>query len=268
MINFTKRISTVLWVFVHIALLALLLDQRDDMPGLLVLIAAVGVIGAIILWRTDDVPRWLQSVRANRLIFAAVLIAGTVLLLLTWLTPIEVLLTLLQKELLRAYATLLILVVTYSVLFWHEHRQADLCLPYWMWLVVGAVAASAGMIITVHYVDRFPQLNTIDELHNWVVQWTFANTGLLGDTLYKQMIPLPQPIYASPHYALGLLLRFIGDGFWQARMARLLMSCLALPFIYLSGKRMYGPRTGLFAVVFAIFLLTPTAYVRPVVFVG
>src|SRR5262249_17005942 len=77
-----------------------------------------------------------------------------------------------------------------------------------------------------------------------------------------------KPIYDSPHYILGFLLRYIGDGFWQARMARLLLSFLALPFIYLSGKRMYGPRTGLFAVVLAIFLLAPTAYVRPDVFVG
>ena len=100
------------------------------------------------------------------------------------------------------------------------------------------------------------------------MQWTFANTGLLGDTLYKQMIPIPQPIYDTPHYVLGFLLRFIGDTFWSARFARLLMACLALPFIYLSGKRMYGARTGLFAVAFAMILLVPTAYVRPDVFVG
>lgn len=266
MIESTKRNIIILWAFLHIGLLAILLNQGDVMPWLLALIGVVGVVGAILLWRVADVPRWLQSVRLNPLFMALVLIAGTILLLITWIVPVEVALSALDKELLRAYVTLLILAITHSLLFWRQERE--LCLPFWIWLAVGAVVASVGVIITVHYVDRFPQLNTIDELHNWVVQWTFANTGLLGDTLYKQMIPIPQPIYDSPHYILGLLLRYIGDGFWQARMARLLLSCLALPFIYLSGKRMYGPRTGLFAVVFAIFLLAPTAYVRPDVFVG
>src|SRR5258708_7981435 len=170
MIDSTRRNNIFLWAFIHVALLAILLDRRDDMPGLLALIAAVGVIGVVVLWRIVDVPRWLQSLRMNRLFIAAVLIVGTGLLLVTWLVPVEVILTAFQKEMLRAYATLLILAITYVVLSWRARRETDLCLPFWMWLAVGTLAASVGVIITVHYVDRFPQLNTIDELHNCVVQ--------------------------------------------------------------------------------------------------
>src|SRR5260221_336666 len=102
----------IIWAFIHVALLAILLDRRDDMPGLLALIAAIGVICVIILWRIVDVPRWLQSLRVNWLFIAAVLITGTVLLLVTWLMPLEVILSAFQKEMLRAYATLLILAIT------------------------------------------------------------------------------------------------------------------------------------------------------------
>src|SRR5689334_21301093 len=67
---------------------------------------------------------------------------------------------------------------------------------------------------------------------------------------------------------MGFVLRFFGDTLWQSRFARMLLACLALPFIYLCGKIMYGKRTGVWAVVLAALLIPPTAYVRPDVFVG
>ncbi len=48
----------------------------------------------------------------------------------------------------------------------------------------------------------------------------------------------------------------------------MLLTMIALPFIYLSGKRTYGARAGLFAVIFALLLIVPDAYVRPDFFVG
>src|SRR5258708_31763071 len=82
------------------------------------------------------------------------------------------------------------------------------------------------------------------------------------------MIRMPVAFIDAPHYPLGLLLRLIGDGFCKARFAGLLMACLALPFIYLAGKRIYGVRAALFSVVFAVLLIIPTNYVRPDVFLG
>src|SRR5258708_7783209 len=82
------------------------------------------------------------------------------------------------------------------------------------------------------------------------------------------MIRMPVAFIDAQPYPLGILLRLIGDGFWQARFARLLMACLALPFIYLWGRRVGGGRAALFSVVFAVLLIIPTNYVRPDVFLG
>jgi Dolichyl-phosphate-mannose-protein mannosyltransferase len=266
------------WLLFHVVVIRILLDNQDEAPAVvgrynlfyalaLALLAAVGLAGVVVLLRANPIrpPRWLGIVRRSMWFPSAVLAGAALLLLVVWLTPFQIFVTSLQKELLRGYATGAILVATYFLLFWCGR---DGSAPWYAWLAVSAVVATGAIILMVHYLDRFPRLNTIDELHNWVVQWTYANTGLLGDALYRQMIPLPQPIYDSPHYILGLMLRFIGDSFWQARFARLLMACLALPFIYLSGRRMYGRRAGLLAVVVAVFLLAPTNYVRPDVFVG
>jgi hypothetical protein len=266
------------WLLLHVILLRILADRTDLFPVvfgrysiaytiLLAVIALVGIGGTLWAWRNQpaSLPRWLQALRTRPPFHVAVIGGGILLLLTTWLTPFQMPTTSLQRELLRGYASAAILTVTYFALFWCGR---DALVSWRSWLVVAGVGASAAIFLTVHYLDRFPQLNRIDELHNWVVQWTYANTGLLGDALYRQMIPLPQPIYDSPHYVLGWLLRFIGDTFWQARFARLLMACLALPFIYLAGKRMYGKQTGLLAAVVALILLAPTAYVRPDVFVG
>lgn len=266
------------WLLLHLIILRVLIDHEDEFPviagryslsyaGGLALIAAAGLIGAVVLARTRRIqlPRLLVRLRDQWWFLPAVFSASAALMLAVWMTPFQIFVTPVQKELLRGYATGAILTAAYVAVFWCGR---DVVVPWAGWLVLGIGSGVAALVVTVHWLDRYPQLNQIDELHNWVVQWTFANTGLLGDALYRQMIPIPQPIYDSPHYILGLLLRFIGDTFWQARFARLLMACLALPFIYLVGQRMYGRRAALLAVVVAIFLLAPTAYVRPDVFVG
>jgi hypothetical protein len=271
-------IPLISWVLFHITFLVILLDREDVNPvvlnrysvsyaALLALIAAVGLIGVVILWRFRQMQpsHWLITLRTSRLVTLAIIALGIWIMFAIWMTPFQMFVTPVQKQLLRSYGTLAVLGFTYAALFW---RGRDVCDSWRTWAVVAGVIGAIGLILSVHYLDRYPQLNRIDELHNWVVQWTYANTGLLGDTLYRQMIPIPQPIYDSPHYIFGWLLRYIGDTFWQARFARLLMAVLALPFIYLCGKRMYGKRAGLFAVIVALFLLPPTAYVRPDVFVG
>lgn len=131
------------------------------------------------------------------------------------------------------------------------------------WLLVACLIALVAVILTVWLIDRYPPLDTLDELHNWVVQWTYAKTGLLGDWYYRQFIPLPQPIYDSFHIPAALLLRVIGDDLWHARLARFLLTCLSLPFIYKSGELLYGKRTGLLACVVTLFFIAPINFVRP-----
>jgi hypothetical protein len=142
-------------------------------------------------------------------------------------------------------------------------KKADQTAPFRLWLFVGLLAMATGIVLSILFLNRLPRLDTLDELHNWVVQWTYARTGLLGDWFYRQMIPLPQPIYDTFHIPAALLLRLIGDSFWQARLARFLLTLIALPFIYKSGEMLYGKRTGLFACAIAFFFMIPINYVRP-----
>ncbi|MEP7286745.1 MAG: glycosyltransferase family 39 protein [Chloroflexota bacterium] len=269
-----------LWLAIHSLLLAFLVSHRDTLPTvlnrystlyalLLLALVVVGIAGLWVLWQPEiyrgRLSRLISKLRTYPLFYMAVCSIGVLLMLAVWLTPFAIPMIPLHRQLLRCYATGLILGTTYLTLFAGARERY---VSFRLWVAVSAIACFAVLIIAVHYLDRFPQLNQIDELHNWSAQWTFAHTGLLGEAMYRQMIPLPQPILDSPHYLMGFLLRYIGDTLWQSRFARMLLACLALPFIYLLGKMMYGKRTGVFAVVVAAFLIPPTAYVRPDVFVG
>ncbi len=266
------------WLALHVALLAVLLNHPDINPivwgysapyaAFLVLVAVTGLFGAALFPARDNirVPQGLAALRSNVLVRLVGLLIGTAAIVVIWTAPFQnIVLTQVQREAIRGWGTLVVLIVIYVGLFW---RSATIVLPWSAWVVATATMGAMVVILAVHYLDRFPQLNLIDELHNWSVQWTYANTGLLGEAMYRQMIPLPQPLYPSPHYAIALMLRFFGDTIWQARFARMLLMMFALPFIYLSGKRMYGARAGLFAVVFALLLIVPVAFVRPDFFVG
>ncbi|HLY24955.1 MAG TPA: glycosyltransferase family 39 protein, partial [Aggregatilineales bacterium] len=231
--------------------------------------AIIGVIGTYVVYDLDErtPPGLLKVLRRYTIFSLAVVVIGTFAIATLWLwMPLNG--TDFQKELLRGYLTSAILTATYAALYWRESAQEARRLSYPVWVIAGAVVALLTLLVAIHYLDRFPRLNTIDELQNWIVQWTVANTGMLGSAIYRQMLPMPVVFYDGPHLLLGQLLKLFGDSFWQARVARLLLACLALPFIYLSGKRMYGQRAGLLAVVFALIIIIPTNFVRPDFFLG
>src|SRR4051812_47431869 len=116
----TKRVFLAAsWLILHAALLLVFRDLLDDSAGLLgennlpftailALVAAAGMIGALVLYREQPIlttlPAWLKALRRHALAHIGVLAAGTVLLLVIWLTPFEFFTTPLQRELLRAYA--------------------------------------------------------------------------------------------------------------------------------------------------------------------
>ncbi|MHB8628586.1 MAG: glycosyltransferase family 39 protein [Aggregatilineales bacterium] len=166
---------------------------------------------------------------------------------------------------LRFCLSISILAAVYFGLFW---RAPDPPARWRWWLLIGTLGALIAVVVTVKYMGVFPQIDTLDELHNYIVQWTYAHTGLLGETVFREMIPMPQSIYDLSHAAVGLLMRLIGDTFWQGRFARMLLSLIALPFIYNCGKLLYGRRAGLFAVVIGLVYLAQTGYARPDVMVG
>jgi hypothetical protein len=268
----------IVWYVLHLLLLMILINHQDSAPiflgfsapyaVLLGLIIAFGIAGGLLLADQNSLhlPQIVLGLRSNVIVRTVAMLIGVILIYAIWTTPFEgIALSSLQRETIRGWASLAILAIVYIGLF---YQTRPITLPWALWFAAAALAGAAVVILAVHYIDRFPALNLIDELHNWSVQWTFANTGLLGEAMYRQMIPIPQPLYPGAHYLSGILLHFIGDGFWQARLARMLLTMLALPFIYLSGKRMYGARAGLFAVVFALLLIVPDAYVRPDFFVG
>jgi len=270
--------SLMVWCALHVLLLIILINHQDSDPAilgfsapyamLLGLIVAFGIAGGLLLADRNSfhLPRITLGLRSNAIVRTVAMLIGVIAVYAIWTTPFDgIALNSLQREAIRGWASLAILATVYMGLF---YQTRPVTLPWALWFMAAALAGAAVVILAVQYLDRFPALNLIDELHNWSVQWTFANTGLLGEAMYRQMIPIPQPLYPGAHYLSGILLHFIGDGFWQARLARMLLTMLALPFIYLSGKRMYGARAGLFAVVFALLLIVPDAYVRPDFFVG
>src|SRR6476646_10783548 len=112
----TKRIlRAASWVILHVALLLIFRDQLDASASLfaennlpftviLAFLVAAGLIGGIVLCRADpilrDLPDWLKTLRSYALVYAAVLAAGTALLLAIWLTPVKFYATALQREIL------------------------------------------------------------------------------------------------------------------------------------------------------------------------
>ena len=167
----------------------------------------------------------------------------------------------------RFWASVTILAIVYFGLFWRAESESRPLAWRW-WLLIGGIGVAVALTVGLRSVGRFPQLDTLDELHNYIVQWTYAHTGLLGESIFREMIPIPQPLYDSPHAVIGFLMRILGDTFWQSRFIRLLLSLLALPFIFNIGKILYGRRAGFFAVVIGLIYLLPTAYSRPDFAVG
>lgn len=193
-----------------------------------------------------------------------VILLATLFMASYWLRFPDMLTDMLHPYL-RFCLSISILAAVYFGLFW---RASDPQVRWHWWLLIGILGALIAVVVTVKYMGVFPQIDTLDELHNYIVQWSYAHTGLLGETVFREMIPTPQSVYNLSHAAVGLLMRVIGDTFWQGRFARMLLSFIALPFIYNCGKLLYGRRAGLLAVVISFVYLAETAYARPDVMVG
>jgi len=272
------------WLIVHgVLIVSLLTYHTSTIPSIagqyspLFLIAlivlALWAIGSsvliIMLARRSD-QRFASllggfgRLRTRSVFRAAVLLIATFGITLYWLRFPDVLADV-PHPYLRFVLTIAIFAVLYVGLFW---RAPDPLIRWRWWIALGVLAISAALFVSIEFNGQYPQMDTLDEIHNYIVQWTYAHTGLLGDWTWREMVPLPQPWYDTSHRLIGLLMRVIGDGFWQARFSRLLLACLSLPFIYNSGKILYGKRTAMLAVVAGVFYLIATNYARPDFFVG
>src|SRR5258706_2578763 len=167
------------WLLAHVVLVRFLIDYQNSDPARLSqsyeiglgLIVAMGLAGVAFLARRPRLPRWLATLRCSGLFHAAIWVGGLLVMLGIWTTPFQIFLTPLQRELLRDYGTAAVLVAAYLALFWQE-REIHVPWPYWV--ALSAVVIAVALVVTLAYLDRYPQLNTLDELHNWVVQWTYA----------------------------------------------------------------------------------------------
>ncbi len=273
-----------LWAILHAALITSLLSNHISLEPtiagrysvgfvlLVVLIAAWAIGAALLVIGLRQMPQdrfelrlgRLGKLRQSRLFRALVIIAATAFMCLYWLRFPDILRDV-PHPYLRFCLSISILAVVYFGLFW---RASDPVLRWRTWLLIGSIGIAIGLVISIHFNGTYPMLDTLDELHNYIVQWTYAHTSLLGDWVFREMVPLPQPLYDLSHILVGLLMRLVGDGLWQARLLRLMLVSVSLPFIYNSGKLLYGRRAGLFAVAAAIAYIAATAYARPDFTVG
>src|SRR4051812_16863284 len=111
-------------------------------------------------------PYWLLKLRSYRWFYPAVFAVTVILLTWIWITPFPVKLFALEKELIRGSASLAVIGIGYLATYWYA---VDRLIGYRTWVLVGSAVCFLTLIIALHYVDRFPQLNRIDELHNWHV---------------------------------------------------------------------------------------------------
>ena len=81
--------------------------------------------------------------RRSDLFTAGIFTLSVVLTLGVWLTSIPFATTALQNEVLRSYATLLILGATYLILFWKTEEQR---LPFWVWIAFSAAVGSVALV--------------------------------------------------------------------------------------------------------------------------
>ncbi len=168
-----------MWFALHLFLLIILLNHQDNNPvvlgfsapyaALLGLIIATGLLGGIFLTkrRSVNMPRALLNLRSNASLRPVGLVLGTVVLTAIWTTPFQnITLSSLQSETIRGWATLATLAIVYFALF---YQSKSVTLPWAAWLAVAVIIGAAVVILAVHFLARFPQLNLIDELHNWSV---------------------------------------------------------------------------------------------------
>ncbi len=273
--------ALVLWLIMHIALIGGLLTYHTSSDPTIAdrySSCFVALVVAIALWATLSalllcVLAQLSQERFCRLlgfychlredIFfrAVVIIPLTTFMTSYWLRFPDILRDI-PHPYLRFCGSVTIMAVVYFGLFWRARSENEPLRWHW-WLLGGSIGLAVGLAVAITYIGRFPQLDTLDELHNYIVEWTYARTGLLGESVFREMIPIPQPLYDSPLAVVGFFMRIFGDTLWAARMIRLMLSLLSLPFIFNIGKILYGRRTGFFSMVVGLAYLVPTAFVRP-----
>src|SRR5262249_11163854 len=153
----------------HLALLLVLINHRDGSPAilsysapyaaLLVLVASTGLLGAIAVMARDSIhlPRGLTAFRSGLVVRVVGLLLGTAAIAAIWTMPFQnIALSQVQQEALRGWGTLVVWVVVYAALFW---KATTTVLPWSAWVVATTLIGAVVVILTVHYLDRFPQIN-------------------------------------------------------------------------------------------------------------
>src|SRR5260370_27814950 len=98
-----RLLKAALWLGAHALLLAIFVDRGDYIaaivnhyttihPGILALVALVGVIGAVVIARAIkfQLPAWLVAMRRNPVFYTRTVALGTLLIAPTWLNVLNV----------------------------------------------------------------------------------------------------------------------------------------------------------------------------------
>jgi 4-amino-4-deoxy-L-arabinose transferase-like glycosyltransferase len=131
------------------------------------------------------------------------------------------------------------------------------------WLVIAIIGVIAVTLIRIYSLTSFPAADARDE--SWTFSWalSYIRTGKLSDTL---MFGMGDAYYAFPRFFLvmGLWMKAIGIGFWEARLFTFVVAVLTAFFTALAARNWYGKQAGWITalVLFSSLLLIDGARIR------
>ncbi len=111
------------------------------------------------------------------------------------------------------------------------------------------------LALSLPYLDRAPLVHQDEP---WIAStgWKLATRGIYGSDVFAGYFHMEDRYYLNlPLYAFltAPLYKVIGVGLWQVRWATIAMGTIVLALTYTLGRRFYGARVGLLAMVLLLF---------------
>lgn len=261
------RRSLGIWLFISVVVLAFMLLHRSDDPrflgrystsyaaSLAVMLGFVLVAGGAFRW-ADRLP----SLPHSRGFTAALVAVGLVGLALfwrffgSWNVP--------APALFRCYIAGVILVGL--VLQVRRTAGEAASLPRWVYGAAMGLVLVSALGLTALYLGQVPPSRFFDEPWEINRSWTIYRTHSFGTFMYPLYPQAQNAIVSGLRSIAGYWMGLIGPGLEQARLFYLLVGgWLALPFLYLTARKLYGATAGLCALAIATFLPLMHTYARP-----
>lgn len=137
-------------------------------------------------------------------------------------------------------------------------------LPRWAYRAAVGVILVLAVGLTVLYLGQIPPSRFFDEPWEINRSWTIYKTHSFGTFMYPLYSPAQNAIVSGLRSAAGYWMGLIGPGLEQARLFYLLVGgWLALPFLYLTARKLYGATAALCTLAIAALLPLMHTYARP-----